>query len=380
MRTHPRSTARAGWVGGLAAAALVLAGCGTVPAGPVGAAETQPPAATEAPTSATATPGATPTEAGPSTPSASPTTKPASDKAASTRPALLLEKGDKGEKVRDLQVRLRDLDWYSGSITGTYAASTVTGVKGFQGKRGLKKTGSVDATTWKQLTKRTSASTKDERHNVLRPGKAIYRQGSSGDKVRDLQARLKQIGWFSGSVTGTYGRATASGVKGFQGKRAIPVTGDVDARTWSRLTAMTRTPTEDAKHNRTPKPSKAGLDSRCLTGRAICISKSSNSLTWVVDGKPQLRMDVRFGAVGTPTREGTFSIQRKERDWTSTIYHSKMPYSMFFSGGQAVHYSSDFAARGYAGASHGCVNVRNLPALQTLFAQARTGDKVIVYR
>ena len=53
---------------------------------------------------------------------------------------------------------------------------------------------------------------------------------------------------------------------------------------------------------------------------------------------------------------------------------------MFFSGGQAVHYSSDFAARGYAGASHGCVNVRNLSGIQSLFSQARTGDKVIVYR
>jgi lipoprotein-anchoring transpeptidase ErfK/SrfK len=181
-------------------------------------------------------------------------------------------------------------------------------------------------------------------------------------------------------VTGTYAAATVSGVRGFQGKRGIPVTGQVDARTWSRLVAMTRTPTDDAKHNRTPKPSAKGLDKRCLTGRAICISKGSNSLTWVVDGKPKLKMDVRFGAVGTPTREGSFAISRKERTWTSTIYHSKMPYSMFFSGGQAVHYSSDFAARGYAGASHGCVNVRNLAGIASLFSQARAGDKVIVYR
>ncbi|SEP82393.1 Peptidoglycan-binding (PGRP) domain of peptidoglycan hydrolases-containing protein [Microlunatus flavus] len=374
-----RTTVRTTWAGALIAAALVLPGCGTVPGGSVGAAETQPPAETSGATSATAAPSPEPS------PSTSPTTKPASKPSSRTpakaaEPAVLLEKGDKGEKVRDLQVRLRDLDWFGGAITGTYGSSTVTGVKGFQGKRGLKKTGSVDPTTWKQLTKRTSTPTKDEKHNVLRPGKAIYRQGSTGDKVRDLQARLKQIGWFSGSVTGTYGSATASGVRGFQGKRGIPVTGEVDARTWSRLTAMTRTPTSDAKHNRLPKPSKAGLDSRCMTGRAICISKSSNSLTWVVDGKPQLRMDVRFGAVGTPTREGTFSIQRKERTWTSTIYHSKMPYSMFFSGGQAVHYSSDFAARGYAGASHGCVNVRNLSGIASLFSQARTGDKVIVYR
>jgi lipoprotein-anchoring transpeptidase ErfK/SrfK len=57
-----------------------------------------------------------------------------------------------------------------------------------------------------------------------------------------------------------------------------------------------------------------------------------------------------------------------------------MPYAMFFSGGQAVHYSSDFAARGYNGASHGCVNVRDLAKIQALFDQVKVGDKVIVYR
>jgi len=205
-------------------------------------------------------------------------------------------------------------------------------------------------------------------------------KGASGDRVRDLQARLKQIAWFSGSVTGTYGTATASAVEGFQGKREIPVTGEVDQRTWDRLTAMTRTPSSDEKHNRAPKPSATGLDSRCLTDRAMCISKSTNTLVWVVDGKPQLRFDVRFGSAELPTREGTFSVGWKSRDHVSTIYHTKMPYAMFFSGGQAVHYSPDFAANGYNGASHGCVNVRDLAGIQALFAQARVGDKVIVHR
>jgi lipoprotein-anchoring transpeptidase ErfK/SrfK len=56
-----------------------------------------------------------------------------------------------------------------------------------------------------------------------------------------------------------------------------------------------------------------------------------------------------------------------------------MPDSMFFSRGQAVHYSSDFAARGYAGASHGCVNVRDRAGLDRLFAQVRVGDAVVIY-
>jgi lipoprotein-anchoring transpeptidase ErfK/SrfK len=117
-----------------------------------------------------------------------------------------------------------------------------------------------------------------------------------------------------------------------------------------------------------------------VTGRALCISKSTNALVWVVDGKPQMRMDVRFGSQELPTREGSFSVGWKSRNHVSTIYHTKMPYAMFFSGGQAVHYSPDFAARGYNGASHGCVNVRNLSGIQSLFNDVRVGDKVIVYR
>ncbi|MET7298960.1 L,D-transpeptidase family protein [Embleya sp. NPDC005575] len=128
-----------------------------------------------------------------------------------------------------------------------------------------------------------------------------------------------------------------------------------------------------------PKP-PAGLDERCLTGRAICIDKRTDRLTWVIDGKAQYSTDVRFGSAETPTREGAFSINFKSRDHVSTLYHTPMPFAMFFSGGQAVHYSADFAARGYNGASHGCVNVRDKGLVQQLFNETRVGDKVIVYR
>src|SRR5690606_11606529 len=75
-----------------------------------------------------------------------------------------------------------------------------------------------------------------------------------------------------------------------------------------------------------------------------------------------------------------FSVYWKSRDHWSTLYDSPMPYAMFFSGGQAVHFSADFAARGYAGASHGCVNVRDEAAIAGTFAQVRNGDKVVLHR
>jgi peptidoglycan hydrolase-like protein with peptidoglycan-binding domain len=374
---HRAGGRRLRWLGALAGAVtlgLVVSGCGQVPAD-----QAAPAPDSQVPATSSPTPSAEPTTAAPSATTAPPAAKPTTKPSPTTAPAML-QRGDTGTKVRELQHRLRQLDWYAGSITGTYGSGTVKGVTGFQEKRKLDQTGAVDKTTWTKLTAMTRKPTDDEMHNRLVPGPAILSQGDSGDRVRDLQARLKQIGWFSGSVTGSYGSMTVGAVKGFQDKRAIPVTGEVDQRTMNRLTAMTRTPSSDEKHNRTPKPSAAGLDSRCLTGRAMCISKATNSLVWVIDGKPQMRMDVRFGSQELPTREGSFSVGWKSRNHVSTIYHTKMPYAMFFSGGQAVHYSPDFAARGYNGASHGCVNVRNLSGIQSLFNDVRVGDKVIVYR
>lgn len=111
----------------------------------------------------------------------------------------------------------------------------------------------------------------------------------------------------------------------------------------------------------------------------LCIDKTTRSLRWVVDGAVRMRLDARFGASYTPTREGAFSVYLKSADHVSRLYGSSMPYAMFFSGGQAVHFSSDFATVGYDGASHGCVNIRDRAGIEALFAQVLVGDKVIVY-
>ncbi|WP_331714977.1 L,D-transpeptidase family protein [Auraticoccus cholistanensis] len=295
----------------------------------------------------------------------------------------MLSPGDTGDQVRELQARLSQLDWFSGKITDTYAEATEVAVAGFQAKRDLDDTGVVDELTWETLVSMTREPTDDELHNRLTPGPALYQEGAEGEEVKELQARLAQIGWFSGKVTGYYGSETAAAVRGFQEKREIPVTGEVDQRTLDRLAEMTREPTKAELANEKPKQDKpkasGDLDPRCLTGRALCISKQTSQMAWVVDGDVQSTYAVRFGSELTPTREGAFSVGWKSRDHVSTIYHTPMPFAMFFSGGQAVHYSADFAANGYNGASHGCVNVRDRAGIEALFDQVSVGDKVIVY-
>ncbi|ESU48287.1 lipoprotein [Streptomyces sp. HCCB10043] len=204
------------------------------------------------------------------------------------------------------------------------------------------------------------------------------RTGSESDRVRELQARLRQIGHFGRTPTGYYGSVTADAVRSFQAKRSLPVTGSTDEVTWQRLRAMTRVPTAAELRPPTERP-VAAPDERCLKGRVLCISKNSRTLAWMIDGKVVSAMDVRFGSDYTPTREGVFEVFWKSRDHVSTLYDTPMPYALFFSGGQAVHYSADFAANGYGGASHGCVNVRDRKKVAALFDQVRNGDKVVVY-
>lgn len=204
-------------------------------------------------------------------------------------------------------------------------------------------------------------------------------RGAHGKQVRELQARLAQIGWFDDTPSGVYGKLTVAAVKGFQGKRGLPTTGDTDTVTWRRLLSMTTEPTGAELRGKAVNKPVAKLDPRCLDGRVMCVSKTTRTLSWVVDGRVRSTMDVRFGSQYTPTREGSFSVFLKSRDHVSTLYDTPMPYALFFSGGQAVHYSADFAAQGYNGASHGCVNVRDRAAVAALFSEVRKGDKVVIH-
>ncbi|MER6095264.1 L,D-transpeptidase family protein [Streptomyces sp. NPDC001728] len=197
-------------------------------------------------------------------------------------------------------------------------------------------------------------------------------------QVRELQARLRQLDHFDRAPTGFYGTMTANAVRAFQKRRGLPATGTVDETTWRRLLDVSQQPTADelrpATTNKLDTP-----DPRCMTGRVLCVSKESRTLAWMIDGRVVSSMDVRFGSENTPTREGTFTVERKVRQDWSRLYHTPMPLSMYFSRGQAVHYSADFAARGYNGASHGCVNVRDRAKLTALFDQVKIGDKVVVH-
>ena len=64
---------------------------------------------------------------------------------------------------------------------------------------------------------------------------ATYKQGSTGTTVKTIQKKLKNWGYYKGSVDGIFGKQTKEAVKSFQKKNNLTVDGIVGKKTLSAL-------------------------------------------------------------------------------------------------------------------------------------------------
>ncbi|MDX2230398.1 MAG: peptidoglycan-binding domain-containing protein [Leptolyngbyaceae cyanobacterium bins.349] len=74
--------------------------------------------------------------------------------------------------------------------------------------------------------------TGNPRQNSARP---ILKVGSQGEAVNELQAMLKLMGYYAGSVNGQYDETTAAAVTQFQKVANLSTDGVVGVETWNRL-------------------------------------------------------------------------------------------------------------------------------------------------
>ena len=196
-------------------------------------------------------------------------------------------------------------------------------------------------------------------------GNSIMREGDSGLGVLDLQQRLNNIG-ISTKTTGIYDEYTSASVSHFQWKFFLYETGIINKNTAKALLRIS------SKGLHVPK--------NCFVAtKIVCVDKTQKILRLYQKGKLLYTVDARFGGPGNETNEGLFRITRKVKNDYSYLYHTPMPYSSYFSGGQAIHYSMFFNAVGYNGASHGCINIGKLSQAKFIYSFLRIGTKVQVY-
>ena len=132
-------------------------------------------------------------------------------------------------------------------------------------------------------------------------------------------------------------------------------------------------------HNQVPTGSASGLDRRCITGPAICVSKRTNSLVWWSTGRPGCGWTcASVRAVRRPARARSGSAGNRATTSPRCMHLDAVRDVLQRRSGGALltRLRRPRLQRRLAR----CVNVRNLGGIQALFAQARVGHKVIVYR
>ena len=138
--------------------------------------------------------------------------------------AVIREKS-KGEPVTKLQTRLKELGYYEGELTGVCDENTVAAIKLFEGKHGLVADGEMSAADQQVLYGATAMEasvvvTPSPTPTVQPPTKTL-RPGDKDDEVKLLQQRLKDLGYYTGNITGVYNDATTEAVKAFQKKSSL---------------------------------------------------------------------------------------------------------------------------------------------------------------
>ena len=154
-------------------------------------------------------------------------TKTASSSSSSSS-ATRLEKGSTGSDVKDLQTKLKKLGYYDAYVDGDYGDTTVAAVKAFQKKYNLTADGIAGKETLKKLDSVYKNTDSDKDDDSLR-------MGDSGSAVKDLQTKLKKLGYYSGTVDSTFGSGTYAAVKAFQKKYNLTADGVAGSETLKKL-------------------------------------------------------------------------------------------------------------------------------------------------
>ncbi len=97
---------------------------------------------------------------------------------------------------------------------------------------------------------------------------AVLKQGSTGSLVRTVQQRLKNWGYYTGSVDGIYGSQTVAAVKYFQRKNGLTADGVVGAKTAAAIGITLSGTTTAATSGSGTSSSNLYLLSCCIYGEA----------------------------------------------------------------------------------------------------------------
>lgn len=151
-------------------------------------------------------------------------------------PNVYLRNGASGTDVRRMQQRLIELGYLMGQPNGRFDDMTEAAVYAFQDRNTSYSDGVAGPETLKKLYSSSARSTSS---SVGIIGTSIQRGLKNSSAVRRIQARLKELGYYTGNVDGDFGASTEAAVKAFQSANNLSPDGRVGSKTYQALFSST---------------------------------------------------------------------------------------------------------------------------------------------
>lgn len=133
-----------------------------------------------------------------------------------------------GSDVKHIQTRLRELGFDSGTIDGVFGKNTENAIKAFQNSRKITVDGIVGPETWNYIMKADNLPVLERYLKYTIPN-------MTGNDVKVVQTRLKELRFNPGIIDGVFGRNTESAVKKFQSSKRLTTDGIIGPKTWNYL-------------------------------------------------------------------------------------------------------------------------------------------------
>ena len=134
-----------------------------------------------------------------------------------------LSLGNTGIAVQALQLRLRDLGYFTGEVSGLFDSDTEAAVKRFEQTYGTMQTGvATRKLQLKLFASSAPAYGTDAYNNAVISQYTVLRPGAVGSTVYALQQRLKNLGYPITELTGVFDEQTAQCVRLFYASYGLP--------------------------------------------------------------------------------------------------------------------------------------------------------------
>ncbi|MBR6187113.1 MAG: peptidoglycan-binding protein [Clostridia bacterium] len=234
-------------------------------------------------------------------PAVTPTKKPTATPAYSTN--TYLRNGDSGAKVRQMQERLISLGYLVGKATSNFDNATEAGVYAFQRRHTSYADGVAGPETLKALYSSSATKTSSPSGII---GITLREGSKETEAVRLMQKKLKSLGYYKGSVDGSFGSGTTDAVKAFQRAHNLTADGVAGGGTFNKLfsssaktaAAAAATPTPKPTPTRTPTPKPTATPYRTPT-----LIPENTYVLVTVSPYEDYYATLRRGMYGTPVQQ-----------------------------------------------------------------------------